>query len=154
MNEELQVRIAAIVERVLGQDLPVALASRFGMGLVITLMQVIVLPFIIWFIWKYVRRVWTVLKIYNDSDKIVNVIDRASRADTDEKTAAGLQQLRDLARGLNNSDSILVSGVVCGIIVLLIGIFISIYWYGLVTELPQYLFFDGWVLEYLRNFIK
>lgn len=154
MNEELQVRIAAIVERVLGQDLPVALASRFGMGLVITLLQVIVLPFIIWFIWKYVRRVWTVLKIYNDSDKIVNVIDRASRADTDEKTAAGLQQLRDLARGLNNSDSILVSGVVCGIIVLLIGIFISIYWYGLVTELPQYLFFDGWVLEYLRNFIK
>lgn len=154
MNEELQVRIAAIVERVLGQDLPVALASRFGMGLVITLLQVIVLPFIIWFIWKYVRRIWIILKIYHNSDKIIDLIDRASRADTDEKTAAGLQQLRDLARDLDNSDSILVAGVVCGIIVLLIGIAISIYWYGLVTELPQYLFFDGWVLEYLRNFIK
>lgn len=154
MNEELQVRIAAIVERVLGQDLPVALASRFGMGLVITLIQVIVLPFIIWFIWKYVRRIWTILKIYHNSDKIIDLIDRASRADTDEKTAAGLQQLRDMARDLDDSESIGISGFVCGIIALVIGIVLGIYWYGLVTELPQYLFFDGWVLEYLRNFIK
>lgn len=154
MNEEIQVRLAALVERVLGQDLPVALASRFAMDIVSTLIQLVVIPIIIWVIWKYIRNVWAVMRIYDSAYRVNKALSRAESDEVGEKTKHSLIKIRQLAHDIDSADSIGVSGFVCSIIAGLVGVLLTFYWFNLLTNVSHFFFFDGWVLEYLRKFIR
>lgn len=156
MNNEIQLRIMAFFEKVMGEQLPIGLKAAYISAWITSILVIVGCSLAIYFAVRYLRPLWSLSVFMDHAREARDVADRlcSIKDPNDPYIVKGTELLTRIARTTNLEMRIGTTGFVGSLASVLIIAGCGVWGIITITELPSLFFFDGWSLNYMAELLK